>query len=327
MFTVDSQFMNLSNVTSYISMLPATRYLLIIFNILIVLLGVFGNSIVLFVSKKYNALKMDKVSVVLLESLAAADILTTLMAFLPMGVTLIADQWVLGEVLCGFGGYFAIVPVLTEIYLIMTITCHRLHVLNNSLRTGTLESKTGYIISSVIWGFAFFLALLGTIQNKITFRSASLNCYSVNTPSDHGTDMWTQSFLVLTVFLIPTLTLVFGNFWILFIVAESHGRVGERALPGRKAVITTALVSGCFILSYGPYIMAWVSFSSGHKWPLWATLSGVYGPSFNVVINPFIYYWRNTGFRRTVKNLLLSSTHDLELAERGNSRLGKSKGV
>ena len=314
MFTVDSQFMNLSNVTSYISMPPATRYLLIIFNILIVLLGVFGNSIVLFVSKKYNALKMDKVSVVLLENLAAADILTTLMTFLPMGVTLIADQWVLGEVLCGFIGYFAFVPAFTEIYLIMTITCHRLHVLKNSLRTRTLGHKTGYIISSAIWGFAVLLAFAGACKNKIAFKPVALNCMS-STQFDHDNGMSTQSMFVLLLVCVPMLILVLGNFWILFIVAESHGRVGERALPGRKAVITTALVSGCFILSYGPWIMIrvylyCVSFSTG--WPLWAAMSGVYGFSFNVVINPFVYYWRNRGFRRTVKNLMnKQQIHDI----------------
>ena len=46
-------------------------------------LSLLGNIFVIFASKRYNAIKLDRVSIVVLENLAAADIGTSLFKIFP----------------------------------------------------------------------------------------------------------------------------------------------------------------------------------------------------------------------------------------------------
>ena len=72
----------------------------IMINTLIVILGLFGNGIVLFASIKYNAVEMDKVSLLFLENLALADSILTIARYLPKLITLCSNRWILGETMC-----------------------------------------------------------------------------------------------------------------------------------------------------------------------------------------------------------------------------------
>ena len=49
-------------------------------------------------SLKYNALKMDKISLIIIEHLALSDILITVFLYIPTLLTLLSEQWVLGHI-------------------------------------------------------------------------------------------------------------------------------------------------------------------------------------------------------------------------------------
>ena len=86
------------------------KVFLLTYNSLVILLGMVGNSLVLVGSVKYNAIRMEENSVILLEHVAAADVMATLFQFVPMMTTLAAERWVLGKFLCycGIVGYSGI---------------------------------------------------------------------------------------------------------------------------------------------------------------------------------------------------------------------------
>ena len=97
MFAVDSE--SIRNNTDLVSVF-GTDYgvlkgIMITITLLIIIMGVSGNIIVLIGSIKYKALKMDKVSVILLENVAVADLMMTIMFCIPMLITLIAEKWTL----------------------------------------------------------------------------------------------------------------------------------------------------------------------------------------------------------------------------------------
>ena len=75
-----------------------TRSLLIILTTAIILLGLLGNGFVLYASLIYRAINIDRVSILLIENLAIADFLVVMVEFLPMLITLCANDWVMGQV-------------------------------------------------------------------------------------------------------------------------------------------------------------------------------------------------------------------------------------
>ena len=95
--------------------------IIICYNVIVLIVGLIGNSLVLVGSIRYDAIHMDNVSIVLLRQLAATDIIMTLMIYLPMLITLISKDWSLGDGLCFFMGFFQYVPVFAEFFITVLI--------------------------------------------------------------------------------------------------------------------------------------------------------------------------------------------------------------
>ena len=75
---------------------------LLLYNILVIVMGVGGNTLVLIGSRSYRAIQMDRRSVLLLEHIAVADLIATILQYIPMLVTLVTERWVFGEMMCFF---------------------------------------------------------------------------------------------------------------------------------------------------------------------------------------------------------------------------------
>ena len=82
----------LTDIEIYLGWSPITRGLLIAYNILVIVLSLFGNVIVLYGSLKHDAIRMDKVSLLLIQNLAVSDIITTLIFYFPTLLTLFANR-------------------------------------------------------------------------------------------------------------------------------------------------------------------------------------------------------------------------------------------
>ena len=68
------------------------RIPLIIYDLLILSLGLLGNSTVVYSTLRYNAIKLDKISLIFVQNLAIADIFLALSGILPMWITYIAGR-------------------------------------------------------------------------------------------------------------------------------------------------------------------------------------------------------------------------------------------
>ena len=75
---------------------PAGK-VLALFDFFMLVFGILGNSIVLYGSKKYQAINIDRISTTLIEHLATAEILILVLHNLPIFLSLIFKSWVLGK--------------------------------------------------------------------------------------------------------------------------------------------------------------------------------------------------------------------------------------
>ena len=71
---------------------------LALFDLFMLVFGILGNSIVLYGSRKYQAINIDKISIMLIEHLATAEILILVLHNLPIFLSLIFKEWILGEI-------------------------------------------------------------------------------------------------------------------------------------------------------------------------------------------------------------------------------------
>ena len=78
------------------------RYLWVVYNVVVALSSLLGDTIVLAGTIKYNAINLHRIVVVIIQHLAVSDLLLTLFRVCPSIVSLLADSWIIGHFLCKF---------------------------------------------------------------------------------------------------------------------------------------------------------------------------------------------------------------------------------
>ena len=158
-------------------MTTATKVTLITVTFFIVFLGILGNTFVLIASLKYRAINIDRISILLVENLAAADLLIAVVEYLPLLMVLIADgNWLLGNWVCKIQAYAKFPPFVAENIIITTMACYRAHVV---LNPPLVPFGVGwfYLIVGFAWIFpAMNCAIIQVTRPKAHFRPAQLSC-------------------------------------------------------------------------------------------------------------------------------------------------------
>ena len=159
-----------------------SRILLISWNFISVLLSFFGNTFVLVASRHGKAIKLDRVSIVLLESLAVADIGTALFAIMPAPVWLLilnpgsSFSEYLNTLFFKIIGIPSLIFMGASISLIPVLNCCKLFSLLFPLRARTWRYRDGYKIVALVWVF-FTLCSTGLWiagqHSKIAFKATS----------------------------------------------------------------------------------------------------------------------------------------------------------
>ena len=127
------------------------RNFFISYNIFIAVSSLFGDSIILVASLKYQAIRLHKIIVIIIQHLALCDLLLTLFRIVPQTAALIADNWVTGA----FFGHVQNSINLVFGGLTMCLTCAlttvKLLIVKYPLRTGAWSSRTGHVICTALW--------------------------------------------------------------------------------------------------------------------------------------------------------------------------------
>ena len=114
-------FTNSTDIDSFIGISYVTEILLILWTLIVVILGTGGNVLVLVGSIKYQALRMDRTSILLLECVAATDLVLALTDFIPNLISLVANRWVFGKGFCVAQSYLQYILYSSEILFVTAI--------------------------------------------------------------------------------------------------------------------------------------------------------------------------------------------------------------
>lgn len=294
---------------------------LVILNLLVVILGVSGNILVLYTAIRHKAIKVDRVSLFLIEILSATDIAIVIIYFFPMLTTLLGKRWFLGTVACYIQAMTSEIPFYYQIMIKTTISVYRLWVCR---QVAPVDNKASLLwlkllmIGSFVLSFAPMALSIG-FKCTAEFIPQILRCLSSQyIKLDGNEDVQKYSSVMIVLFIaIPTIIILFANTTIWVTIQSSHRKVSKHSTRNhgnkqpkispamKKTVLMLTLICCTFVLCYIPTLVKFVFYTRGYKIAQWFYLFHNYMLSLNSIVNPFIYLATNAKFRNHIRNMFL----------------------
>ncbi|KAL5248626.1 hypothetical protein ACHWQZ_G017714 [Mnemiopsis leidyi] len=311
------------------------------YTLLITLLGLLGNTLVVYSSIRYNAIQLDKVSVLFVQNLAVADLIYIFCNVLPSAITYLTRRYVLGRPYCFANAVLTFIPGSVNTLTILALTAYRLLIVISPYRA--ISRARARVIVGLTW-----LLALGPVVIALAYRS---NSVFVRTYAACVSDVYERKEAAVvvtlclgTIIVLPVLGTTVINA-ILCAISISLKKAARQRREAKELVqngsdppdtgregggvtgllnqlrsgslvpptkqkkknsplLTVCLLSGCFVLSWTPYIV----------YVLWKTkdpdvsplleLFAFHAIQLNSVCNPILYTMTNRRFGRYVKQLV-----------------------
>ena len=306
------------------------KSILIIYLLIVLLSSLIGDSIILIASARYNAIKLNKFIVVVMQHIAVADILQSVSSVLPTFVALISDFRIQGEI-PGYIIYFLIACSYGSSNILITLlTTSKLAILKLPLRTRGWAEQGAHVICTSIWLslIVFCGIFLGLCEHVLFFSYIEYNV-AVFLQTSIGREVFTCYLVISSI--VPTFIVALSTSAILLHLLKAR-KVSERTggrvrWQGIAAVSATATV---FCVSAIPAAISFFaatgdSISSSKK--LLALVSKVtfvrttaFMSALNLMCNIYIYWFAVQSFREFIKSKVTDLSESIKkyLACAGN---------
>ena len=261
-----------------------------IFCFIMTFMGLFGNGTVLYSSIKYNAIKLDKVSLIFVRNLAVADIMYTITSIFPQMCTFFAGGWVLGPIYCFISAQLSFIPGIVNILTVLLITSYRLKIVTNPF--SSISSTTARIMTLLTW----VLGTTGPIislaySSKSIFSPTNVKCISNIYVHPQGAKIFQIAVGVLL--MIPLLMITIENAVLCGVAVKSAKKASSSSF---KALVLVCALAGVFIMSWVPYLV----FSVMKAWKFQTApaldLLAFHFIFINCFANPILYSVTNKRF-------------------------------
>ena len=243
----DNQF---SNRTKYKIHNDALRYSWAAYNIFILLSSLIGDTTILVTSIKYRAFKLHKFIVVVIKHIAACDLMVSIVSVFSRVVSLIADGWVLGNILRYVEAYGICYFNVIGLILISVMTSSELLIIKFPIWGRHLLGHKGQRVCVAVWVVALALPIIAFALDgeDVIFDFRLYGCRLA-----WSADIWTLVKPVLygLFILVPNVLVVVTTSCLLIIVRKFARRKGHNLRW--ESVITTILVAITYCISVLPY--------------------------------------------------------------------------
>ena len=273
-------------------------------SILSLSLNLLGNTFVIFATWKFNAIKLDKLSVWIVKLLAAVDIGNGIFILLPVTIVLF-HGWVFGDTFCKVSYTYKYVFIVINIFLINFFSMNKMYRCVAPLRNRTVETRTQKraIIIVTLTGslllpiYSFYTTFIGNYR-VIEYADAQYMCWSVYTGDDSCVDRVIVYLLGVFLNLIPCFTLVITNtFLTVFALVKAKNKINK------MNIVVVILVTVMFLLSVLPYFVYYAMAGD-----MWSDVGLVRFVTFAVFLssfsNPIVYLLTNQRFRNFTINFI-----------------------
>ena len=316
--------MQTNNKTLYAIRDDEERSLLILWNFIVVMSSLIGDSIILIATIKYKAIKLHKLVVIVMQHMAVCDLIQTVFRVFPITLALISDRWVVGELLCHVQESVSWVCGSVTMLLTCAMTTLKLITVKYPLRAW--PTRIGHKICAYLWLLELFLctpALVVTLlytRDTIYFSYIEYDCnYNILSPSLPTWYTWYSVISVAVVSILSCTTLLVTSVLLLIVASRAASRHGETLRW--EGVTTVLLTVGVFFISFLPFSVWIVTSLQGVKYSNTSIRVMYHLANLNVMANFFVYSLTVRSFRHFLKVKISELLSLMRLSMQGGRQL------
>ena len=292
-----------------------------VYTTLVIVLDLTGNGFVIFATVARNAIKLDKMSVWIIQNLAVVDIANAIFVFIPVATTYFTDGiWMLGPFICklifGYKYIFAIGNIYLIIFLSLNKLIRCLFPLRNLVSTRRQRLSVTFTV--------LVLMLIGPtrklyatfISRKAIVRFSEVHSTCIAFEDIEGVEKAFEpnvdKIMLLIFVVIPVIVLIAVNTGLVSFAMRS-----TKSKVNRKNVLIVILVTLSFVATFTPFTALYQKYgNSFHKAPVGLRI-GLFVGFISSFINPAIYILTNETFRVFTKRSMAWLSYSLIVAPLG----------
>lgn len=300
--------MTSTNETSADLLIPTSQLLpLGTYCFLVTLLGLSGNTLVLYSSLLYNSIKLDEISLIFVQHIALADMLYLLSAILPCTVTYFAKKYLLGDVYCFVFAQLALIPAASNILFVLVVTVYRCRLVTSPFFSVT--RRLARVLVFIIW-------CLATVPTGISLGNGSDSVFTASAGRCISTIYLTTDktakislFLGLGVIVIlPLFVITVCNITLCVIAVRNSFRLSN---PSRsinyRGLLTILSLSVTVTITWAPYVAYTFLKAKTPQLSQVFELVAFHCIFLNSCVNPYLYTLTNRRFGEFVKGLVFGA--------------------
>ena len=284
------------------------RYILTTYLLIVLLSSLIGDSIILIASVRYNAIKLNKFIVAVMQHIAISDLLRSVSYVLPAITSLAYDSWVEGQV-PGYIIYFVNACSLSSGNILITfLTTSKLAIVKFPLRARRWSERIAHVICSAIWLFMISLHGLFLVFCQRTLFFSYIE-YNVTVFLQTNFTTKVVNWFVVFSSIIPTFIVILATAAILchlMKTREVSKRIGGSVRwQGIAAVSATSTVFCVSAIPLAISFFAATSRSSESKAmvdKVTLVRSSHFISPLNIMSNIYIYWFTIQSFRQFIKS-------------------------
>ena len=244
-----------SNKTVFGIKSDSSRYAWASYYLLILISSLVGDTIILIASWKYRAFRLHKIVVVTIQHIAFCDLMVTVSNVVSNVVTIIRNEWVLGDFLCYLRPYTGYYLPVVSVLLICNMTTSKLILLKYPLRSETITVKKAHLFCGASWLAALILPVTALFVNVLDGNDIyfSYKTYYCDLGFTANIWDWLKPLLAVIVLFTPNCLVVFTTIYLL-IIAKQVARGGQTSLKW-QGIITTVLTASTYCISILPTVV------------------------------------------------------------------------
>jgi hypothetical protein len=233
----------------------------IIYLIFVLLSSFIGDSIILISSMRYNVIKLNKLIVVVMQHIALCDILAATFFVLPTLISILAKEWILGDVVAYIHLFFNTCTFIANNILICSLVSIKLIILKFPLRTRNWNKKHIHMTCALVWVMAAIITGLRTIFDKGGLLFSFID-YNINygLPSQYfvGEKVLLYVNTVVGVY-VPTFIIISTSLGIAVYLVKSRRAAkqsgGDMRWQGMVTVVSTTTVYCLATIPYASFVI------------------------------------------------------------------------
>ena len=286
---------------------PWERYLLTSYLLIVLLSSLIGDTIILIASVRYNAVKLNKFLVIVMQHIAVCDLLLAISFIFPTIVSLIWDRWIFATVGGSIRYLVYSACARSNNILVCVLTTSKLLILKFPLRTRNWDENKGHCVCFLAWFVTIAVAGIFHFSSGYRYEFDYIYYAVSGYVTSKTADKFNSAVNVIS-YIVPMFTIIFSTALILHHLLRAR-KISQRVGGTLRwqGMVTVAATATVFSVSIIPgtvlYFLFMIKGGEILSFSMFVRVSRVsyFMSALNIMSNFYIYSLTVLSFRKFIK--------------------------